>query len=210
MPRPPSEETRRALLEAAAARLARRESVSLRGLARDVGVSTIAIYTYFDGMPGLWANVRQEGFVRLGERLAAVVTDDDPVRHLATLGVAYTEHALANPTLFRVMFDSTAELPDPQVAAGGFEPLVAAVGAAIDEGRFSADTDALEVATRYWSTGHGLVSLVVGGVLPVADLARHSAANAVAQFVAAGDEQDRADDSVAEAWRSVELSMVEG
>lgn len=205
MPRPPSEETRRALIEEAASRLARRESVTLRSLATGVGVSTIAIYTYFDGMPGLWASVRQEGFERLRQRLAVVPQHRDPVRRLAALGVAYAEHAVAHPALYRAMFDTTAELFDAQSAAAGFQPLIDGARAAIRAGRFAADADPEGVAVRFWGSGHGLVSLVVGGVLSVEQLVEHAPEVAIALFVAAGDDPRRARRSVNIAWRAATL-----
>jgi len=201
MPRPTSPVVRRALVERAAALLARREPVTLRSLTAGTAVSTMAVYTYFDGMPGLWQAVRQEGFTRLGERLATVRSAADPVRNLAALGVAYVQHALANPDLYRVMFDSSFDLPDPAAAAAGFDPLVSATRAAQRAGRFDVDIDPSDVALRYWASGHGLTSLAVTGVLPVRDLRRHAPATAVAIFVAAGDEPELALRSVRAAWR---------
>jgi AcrR family transcriptional regulator len=201
VPRPPSPEVRRSLIEEAAALVARREPVTLRGLASAAGVSTMAIYTYFDGMPGLWGAVRQEGFERLSARLAEVPQHRDPVRHLAALGVAYAESALAAPTLYRLMFDAAVELPDPAAAAASFDQLVAAVDDGKAAGRFSPTADARDVATRFWATGHGLTSLAVGGVLPAAEVVRHAPITAVAVFVDAGDEPARARRSVTAAWR---------
>lgn len=165
----------------------------------------MAVYTYFDGMPGLWAGVRQEGFDRLRDRLAVVRPHRDPVRYLAALGVAYVESALASPSLYRVMFDSTFDLPDPEGAGASFELLVDAAAAAQRTGRLHPGADARDIATRYWSSGHGLLSLAIGGVLPVADLRRHASAVAVALLVAAGDVSERAERSVAAAWRSSSL-----
>ena len=96
--------------------LASREPVTLRSLVAGTGVSTMAVYTYFDGMAGLWGAVRQEGFRRLEQRIGAVPASRDPVRHLAALGVAYVENALSNPNLYRAMFDATFDLPDPAAA----------------------------------------------------------------------------------------------
>jgi AcrR family transcriptional regulator len=207
MPRPPSPETRRALIEHAAELLSRREPVTLRSLARAAGVSTMAIYTYFDGMGGLWGAVRQEGFERLRRELELLAPSADPVRGLAALGVIYQRNALAHPALYRVMFDSTFELLDPAGADAAFAPLVEGVIAARDAGRFSPDVDPQDIATRYWTIGHGLASLAVGGVMAVPDVQRHAIAMSVATFVAAGDEEARAERSVRAAWRGVRLRL---
>ena len=104
--------------------LAQREPVTLRSLVAGTGVSTMAVYTYFDGMTGLWGAVRQEGFRRLAHRIGSVTPGSDPVRYLAALGVAYVENALSHPNLYRVMFDATFDLPDPDAADGTFGHLI--------------------------------------------------------------------------------------
>ncbi|GAA2886227.1 hypothetical protein GCM10020220_090540 [Nonomuraea rubra] len=58
------------LIDRAAQLLAAREPVTLRSLVAGTGVSTMAVYTYFGSMDGLWAAMRQEGFTRLAARLA--------------------------------------------------------------------------------------------------------------------------------------------
>jgi AcrR family transcriptional regulator len=202
MPRQPSPEIRRALIERAALSLARREPVTVRSLVAGLDVSTMAVYTYFGGMDGLWGAVRQEGFHRLGQRLAQVRPGRDTVKHLAALGVAYVENALANRDLYRVMFDAAFELPDPELANATFEPLVEAVRAAQAAGRFTSELDALDIATRFWAIGHGLTSLTVSGVLPAAELRRHAAPMTVALFTGCGDQPERAGQSVRAAWRA--------
>lgn len=134
--------------EARAGELARREPITLRSLVAGTGTSTMAVYTYFDGMPGLWGAVRQEGFRRLAERTRSVTEGKDPVRHLAALGVAYVNNALANPDLQRVMFDARFDLPDPASADDTFGHLIAAAHRAIDIGRFAPSQDPADIALR--------------------------------------------------------------
>ncbi|MEX5719913.1 TetR/AcrR family transcriptional regulator [Geodermatophilus maliterrae] len=200
MPRPADPAVRRLLVERAARMLADREPVTLRALVEGTGVSTMAVYTHFGGMPGLWSAVRQEGFSRLTGRLAGVPHTADPVHDLAALGVAYARNGLAHPELYRAMFDAGARLADEAAAGAPFERLVAAVARARDEGRLAAPTDPRTLATQYWAAGHGLVSLVVQGVLPGDVLAPLSTATTVALLVAAGDGETRCRASVERAW----------
>lgn len=204
MPRPPSPAVRVALVERAAALLARREPVTLRALAAGTGVSTMAVYTYFDGMPGLWRAVRQEGFTRLARQLAAIEATDDPVRDLTALGAAYARNALAHPALYRAMFDTAAELEDPDAAGRSFQLLVSAAGRARDEGRFAGTCDPGTVATRFWASGHGLIMLILTGVLPHEALSAHTPGTAAALFIDAGDEPGRCRASVAAGWSALE------
>jgi AcrR family transcriptional regulator len=200
VPRTAPPEVRAALVERAAAMLARREPVTLRSLVTGIGASTMAVYTHFGGMPGLWRAVRQEGFARLAARLAAVPATDDPVHDLVALGAAYAENAAAHPDLYRAMFDEGFALDDRTVADGAFGLLVAAAQRARDAGRFAPDCDPEQLALRYWAAGHGLTMLVLTGVLPVQALLTQSPEIAVALFVAAGDEAERCARSVRAAW----------
>ncbi len=134
----------------------------------------MAVYTYFDGMPGLWGAVRQEGFLRLGEQLASIERESDPVRHLSALGVACVRNAVGSPDLYRVMFDASWDLPDPAVSAAGFEPLVTAALDAQGAGRFGRKLTPEDVAIRYWADGHGVTSLAVTGVLTADQLRHHT------------------------------------
>jgi AcrR family transcriptional regulator len=200
VPRAASPTVRAALIERAAEMLARRQPVTLRALVEGTGASTMAVYTHFGGMPGLWRAVRQEGFTRLAERLAAVERTDDPVRDLMALGAAYVENAVANPHLYRTMFDAEAELEDPEAAAASFGELVACAARARRADRFSATCDPEVLATQLWATGHGLSMLALTGVLPAEALAAHAPAVAAALFVAAGDDADRCRRSVDAGW----------
>lgn len=197
VPRTAPAAVRTMLIERAAAMLRRREPVSLRSVVAGTGVSTMAVYTHFDGMPGLWRAVRQEGFARLSSRIAAVEITDDPVRDLSALGVAYTENALADPDLYRVMFDASADLDDPAVADDAFGALIDAARRARGAGRFRADVDPARLALRWWAAGHGLMMLVTGGVIPADGARAESDALAIALFVDAGDDPGRCRRSMA-------------
>lgn len=190
------------LVERAAGMLARREPVTLRALVEGTGASTMAVYTQFGGMPGLWRAVRQEGFTRLAAHLGAVRTTTDPVQDLAALGAAYLSNALAHPALYRAMFDTAAELEDPQGATETFQTLVSCATRARAAGRFTPDCDPQDVATQFWAAGHGLTLLVLTGVLSPAVLDLHVPATATALFVAAGDQPDRCQASVRAGWSS--------
>lgn len=188
------------LVERAAHMLRTREPVTLRALVAGTGVSTMAVYTHFGGMNGLWKAVRQEGFTRLAARFAAVPASADPVRDLTALVAAYVGNALDHPDLYRVMFDAHVDLEDLPAADATLEELVRAVGRSRADGRFRADTAALELATQTWTVAHGLVSLVAGGPLPASTLA-HGVALLTALFVHAGDEPGRCRRSVEAGWR---------
>ncbi len=177
-----------------------REPITLRSIVAGTGTSTMAVYTYFGGMDGLWRAMRQEGFSRLAAKLDAVPLSADPVRDLASLGAAYLSNALANPDLYRVMFDADFELEDPAAAQETLHCLVRSVERAKDVGRFRTDVDASALATQTWTIGHGLVSLVATGPLPRQAL-DHGAPILTAVFISAGDDPDTCRRSVERGWR---------
>ncbi|MFB9908935.1 TetR/AcrR family transcriptional regulator [Allokutzneria oryzae] len=190
------------LIERAAHMLRVREPITLRSLVAGTGVSTMAVYTHFGGMDGMWKALRQEGFTRLAARFAVVATSKDPVRDLAALVAAYLGNALDHPDLYRVMFDASFDLEDLKAADATLEYLVQAAVRARDTGRFRAGTDPLDLAIQSWAIGHGLVSLVANGPLPRETL-DHGAPMLTALFTSTGDDPDRCRLSVAKGWKQL-------
>jgi AcrR family transcriptional regulator len=176
-------------------------ALSLRRLAREVGTSTMAIYTHFGSMDEVRRAVRREGFARLAAHLSDVAETADPVVDLALLGAAYYTNATSNPNLYRAMFmDRPVDDDDAGVGIETFNRLVAGVDRCIRAGRF-ADADAVAVATEFWSLIHGIVTLQLAGLL--------SSEQAIATFaeagrkliVASGDDPQAADQSIDTARR---------
>ena len=162
----------------------------------------MAVYTYFGGIEGLWRAVRQEGFTRLAQRLADVPETTDPVHDLAALGASYAQNALANPHLYRTMFDDAFPLDGPDTANRAFQVLVRTAARAAEAGRFVRTADAAAIATRFWITGHGVVMLVITGVLPPTAINEHSLPTMEAIFTAAGDDPARCRRSLRAGWAS--------
>jgi AcrR family transcriptional regulator len=161
-----------ALIETAARLLAAEGlgALSLRRVARQVGTSTTAVYTHFGSKDDLVAEIVREAFTRLGADLAAVPRTDDPVADLLGAGHAYRRNALANPDLYRVMFDrNPIDLADPTGTDGGdvglsaFEALADAVARCVDAGVLAGDP--AQLALRIWAAAHGTVSLELAGFL---------------------------------------------
>ncbi|HSN90738.1 MAG TPA: helix-turn-helix domain-containing protein, partial [Anaeromyxobacteraceae bacterium] len=100
-------ELRRALLDGALAVIERDgvSALSLRDLARRLGVSHAAPAHHFTDKMALLAEIAREGFERFGAALgaAAEASPDDDTR-LVEIGRAYVGFALAHPATFRVMF----------------------------------------------------------------------------------------------------------
>jgi AcrR family transcriptional regulator len=171
-PRPAQPDLRDALLETAVAILAKDGpgGLSTRRLARELSVSTMAVYTYFGGMDDLVRALVHEGFARLNDRMSRVAQSNDPVADVAALGRVYRANAASHPYLYSVMFGGSKlagfSLTDDDRRHGLYtlEILVGAVRRCMDEGRFQ-EADAQLVAHQFWTALHGLVTLELGGYL---------------------------------------------
>lgn len=190
------------LVERAARMLRTREPITLRSLVAGTGVSTMAVYTHFGGMNGMWKALRQEGFTRLAARFATVPQSEDPVADLTALAAAYLGNALDHPDLYRVMFDANFDLEDLKAADATLEYLVQAAERSRQAGRFRADINPLQVATQTWTVAHGLASLVANGPLPPPTLA-NGVTLLTALFINTGDEPDGCRLSVENGWRQL-------
>ena len=168
-PRAADERVRIALIDTAARLLAKEgpEALTTRRIASEVGTSTMAVYTHFEGMGDLRRAVRLEWFNRLYEHLATVPKTTDPVADLAAIGWAYFFNSVENAHMFRItVVDS---LPDPEVATAGaeaFQVLAGAIQRCADEGRLSSG-DPAERALQIWMIGNGVLVACLAGFITV-------------------------------------------
>ena len=154
------------------------DGLSIREVARECGVSTMAIYTLFGGKPGVMKALYAEGFARLYQHAALAEDRKDPLNWLIGQMIAYRRFALNNVSMYRLMFggakrfmpvdrDSRFEslaMPDAG-AYPSFGALADAVAAcqneAIEDPKMTAD----ELTYIVWANLHGLVSLEIAGYI---------------------------------------------
>lgn len=141
------------------------EGLTLRGVAREVGVSPQSMYLHFDGLDELVLAVLNECHGLMGRELdAAADRETDLVERVLARGKAYVAWGDAHPGLYQVMFEGrvqSAPEPDPAVVPRGrrqFHAVRDDVRAAMDAGVVPAG-DADSVALQLWALVHGLVSL---------------------------------------------------
>lgn len=147
--------------------------LSLRAVARDVGVSHAAPKNHFRDKTGLLTAIAIEGF----ERLLASMTESSAqggsaIEALARGGSAYIRFSLANPGYFRVMWRN--ELLDQesealhQAGQATFDGLMDQVVAAQAEG-WGANVPARDLAVMAWASVHGVAQLYLDGPLASMD-----------------------------------------
>lgn len=183
------------------------EGLQVRKLAAAVGTSTMAVYTYFAGMPGIIAAVRAEGYRRLTATVSAVRHTDDPVADVVSGALAYRQTAIDSPHLFALAFamatPGAPEMDGRRSAAeegrAGFAVLRTLVRRSIEAGRFPA-VDARSAATQLWTAQHGVVVLEMSGFLvqePGFAVHRVLVPQTVSLAIGFGDDPDAARHSAA-------------
>ncbi len=142
------------------------EALSLRDVARRLGVSHQAPYKHFPSRDHLLAEIVARAFAAFARHLDARPRSEDPHQDLAAMGRAYLRYATEHPLQYRLMFGTP--LPDPdqhpemmRSAQHAFSLLRGCLvrmegGRERDGATGAADLDALFV----WSTMHGLASIL--------------------------------------------------
>ncbi|WP_293679468.1 TetR/AcrR family transcriptional regulator [uncultured Phenylobacterium sp.] len=144
------------------------EAVSLRDLAKQLGVSTAAPYRHFADRRALLSEVAERGFVQLTHDYQRVAAEHaDPVVAQRETARLYLGLAFRKPGLFRLMFASDLLGPGAtpgllKAAGDSWSALSASVR------RMDPEADPATITRRTitgWSTLHGFIALVQGGRL---------------------------------------------
>lgn len=172
---------RQALLDAALHLITEHgiDSLTLREVARQAGVSHAAPYHHFADKSALVEAVVVESFHGLTTALREATTSSaTPIEHVMTLGKAYIRFAVEHPAAFRLMFR-----PELRHASFSERPEYPANSSLIDEAALEAYQlltdgiiacqqagcipvgDPAPLTLTAWSTVHGLALLILDGSL---------------------------------------------
>lgn len=147
-------------------------AISLRGLAKELGVSAPALYRHFADRESLLAALAVTGFEELRDRLLAV-DQRVPRRALIDIGLVYVAFAQDEPNLYRLMFGGRVLPKDAhphldQAGHGAFHVLQDTIDRGQQAGYLKPMPLALMTAAA-WSLVHGLAQLTIDGHLPAAN-----------------------------------------
>ena len=162
-PRGQGERLRDDIIEAASRLLADPAAppLTLRAVAREVGVAATSVYLHFDSIESLIVAVADRRFGEL-VKLQDASQDPDPCQAVRAGCLAYCDFGLAYPGHYQVMFTNPLPMPEhmtPEQFPGWapFQQLIDAVGACI--GAEPGDPEAFRTAQLIWQQLHGIVSL---------------------------------------------------
>ncbi len=145
------------------------DAVTLRAVARRVGISAPSIYAHFADRQAILLAVAEGAFVELADHLEqAAAGHDDPAQRLRVLCVAYLDFARERPRQYRVMFGGawdgaraveSGSIRADEVTTLGADALALIVDAlrrCADAGLVRRDEDPPTAATVVWVGLHGL------------------------------------------------------
>lgn len=180
-------------------------AVTARRLAAEAGVSTMAVYTHFGGMDGVWHAVVDRGCRGLVAGFDEVGASRDPVTDVAAYGAVYIGRGLSDPELYRVMFaDPRLSEHTDVLADEALERLVAVVGRCT--GRLGAlpASGVTGLAYQLWLLWHGAVSLALVGMLKPKQVRQTVTDGMINLFAGLGDDRSHAGRSVRRGLRDLD------
>jgi AcrR family transcriptional regulator len=136
--------------------------MSVRAIAKLAGVSTIGIYSHFQGKQGILDTLYIEGFEHVGEAMLAAIEIDDP-RAAAIEGARlYLDVAKSHEAIYRLIFGEVDLAYEPgeearAAALKAFGYLVNIAARLLSERASLAEKQV--IALRIWALVHGYVSL---------------------------------------------------
>jgi AcrR family transcriptional regulator len=134
------------------------DNVSLRAVAKRVGVSPTAVYQHFPDRDALVEAAVIQCWEDFRAALAVAFDEEDPYQRLRLGGEIYARFAIDHPRQYAVMIGETERLPNAgSVGTLAFEDLVRMVTAILDAK--GDDRDPVYVSTLVHTWTHGIVTL---------------------------------------------------
>ena len=164
---------REALLSAAFEHLQKTgpDKLSLRAIAREIGVSQTAPYRHFPNKNLLLVAMAVEGFRKLEQRVREISQESDDAYEALLLGARdYIAFAQESPALYRLMFGPALdEWRKPEFMHGAppsaFGALVEVIEKAISQGSLTDEYPAWFLAKNCWAQIHGHAMMAIDGML---------------------------------------------
>lgn len=145
------------------------QAVTMRELARELGVSAMTPYRYFKDKESILAAVRANAFDRFAATLEqAARVPGNAVDKADAVGRAYLDFAFGESNAYKLMFDlmqpEEGRFPDlERAAARARETMTGYMEALVEGGYLAGDPEML--GQIFWAMVHGLVVLQLPGKL---------------------------------------------
>ncbi|MFK8050368.1 MAG: TetR/AcrR family transcriptional regulator [Halioglobus sp.] len=148
-------------------------ALSVRAIAKAAGVSTIGIYSHFEGKQGILDALYIEGFERVDEAMSVAADDLTPKELVMRAAGNYLDLAESNRAHYRLIFGESDASYEP--SAAGKAAGIAAFGKLMEGIAGLLPSDATlqakqTAALQVWSLMHGAVSLRHHAVADLVDM----------------------------------------
>jgi AcrR family transcriptional regulator len=210
--------------------------LSLRALARRVGVSATAVYRHFRNKEELLGAIAERGFLLLAAHFASVLDLSRPadspgnaIESLLRLGGAYLEFAITNPNLFRLVFGSEArayrervseqdrsEQGEGRSSVSTYQYLEQVLADLVSVGVLPAEKGTGPRDLLFaWAVIHGYANLALGGIRGIVDrdvdsIAEEAAVGIIASLRERRHPAEAAQSEAGLTWESIQSIVSEG
>jgi len=142
------------------------ESLSLRAVAREVGIAATSVYLHFPDKTALLLAVYEGHFAGLADQLnQAIAQHTDPAARLRAAAAAYCEFAVSHPDVYQVLFSVPGSASPPRQVPVSERPGAAVVltvqnviADCINAGLLP-PVDLYAATVCLWGSLHGLIVL---------------------------------------------------
>jgi AcrR family transcriptional regulator len=148
------------------------KALSLRRVAREVGVAPSAVYNHFKNLEALLAAVAADGYRQLAAlEEAAYFSAAEPETVLRSLARDYLKFGAKNPNLYRLMFSPAVVdyRSDPELGAAGDSSFGLSVNWWYGKDSYDPAKSAVSypAALSFWAMLHGLTLQMIDGLITV-------------------------------------------
>ncbi len=149
------------------------DAVSIRRVARKVGITPMGIYNHFSNLEALMLAVYESGVTKLARHLwRDIVRTPSAADKLRALVHAYITFGVENPHYYSLIFGTQFiqkylwdQPPRSRVMENFWVPFTEIIEACQDSGFIDPKTNPQEIATHLWASMHGYVSFFLIGRL---------------------------------------------
>lgn len=149
------------------------EGLSMRKLARRVGVTAPALYRHYESRDQVLADVVRQAYREFTATLYRALEGRTPYERMIRAGEGYLEFALENARWYQILFVSPEQLAMP-----AFPSDIEAMGWAIHQfwvdrviecqgAGLLREGDPLKISLTMWAHAHGMLSLYHNGHFPM-------------------------------------------
>jgi AcrR family transcriptional regulator len=146
------------------------DSITLRGVCGELGVSQSAAYHHFENKEALLQAMSSQGEAELTRRFKAAIegigknTDKAAISRFDALGRAYINFAIEEPHLFTLTFGPMCNFNSEEIDAESMEMLRHSLTELAERGLIS-PKNIEPLALLAWTSVHGFSQLVISGLM---------------------------------------------